>query len=147
MPKIINVWAFCEFNKYYSIFFPALINSYCLKSLIQETFIQMSINKRIAELIVQLGDTENSFSKRLGASSSAIFNIVNPKGRMSYPSGIVLEKILLINEPAGRVSAEWLMRGEGQIFSDADEKFKDPSFLRNTITSLEDRLKKLESKL
>jgi hypothetical protein len=107
----------------------------------------MSINSRIAELIEYLGDTENSFSKRIGASSSAIFNIVNPKGRMSYPSGMVLEKILAIDESDGRVSAEWLMRGEGQMFAKADGLFKDPSFLRNTINSLDERVKNLETRL
>lgn len=107
----------------------------------------MSINTRIAELITYLGDTENSFSKRLGASSSAIFNIVNPKGRMSYPSGLVLEKIFLIQENDGRVSAEWLMRGEGQMFTHNNENFKDPSFLKTTLNALDERVKNLETRL
>ena len=75
-----------------------------------------SINDRIGLLIESLKATENSFSKLMGVSSSAMFNIVNPKGRRSYPSGVVLEKILAFRSDNGRVSAEWLMRGEGVIF-------------------------------
>jgi hypothetical protein len=107
----------------------------------------MSINKRIAELIEYLGDTENSFSKRLGASSSAIFNIVNPKGRMSYPSGIVLEKILSINNPTGRVSAEWLMRGEGEMFLEIKNGSQFASSLIQELKSLNHRVETLEKKV
>lgn len=98
----------------------------------------MSINSRIAELIEYLGDTENSFSKRIGASSSAIFNIVNPKGRMSYPSGLVLEKILQLDKD-GRVSAEWLMRGEGLMILT-----QEGGAVLNSDSHLVNRVKKLE---
>lgn len=76
----------------------------------------MSINDRIAELIQVLGDKENSFAKRIDVSTSVVFNVVNQKGRRSYPSGPVLEKMLSIEKDGRRISAEWLMRGEGSMF-------------------------------
>lgn len=76
----------------------------------------MSINDRISQLIHALQDTENSFAKRIGVSASVIFNTVNPKGRRSYPSGPVLEKLLSLEKDGQRLSAEWLMRGEGEMF-------------------------------
>lgn len=78
----------------------------------------MSINKRIAEVIKSFGDSESAFAKRLGVSSSVMFNIVNPKGRMSYPSGPVLEKLLALELDGKQISAEWLMRGYGEMFSE-----------------------------
>lgn len=75
----------------------------------------MSINSRISELIKAFGDSESAFAKRLQVSSSVMFNIVNPKGRKSYPSGPVLEKILALELNGQRISAEWLMRGEGEM--------------------------------
>ena len=47
-----------------------------------------------------------------------MFNIVNPKGRMSYPSGPVLEKLLSLELEGKQISAEWLMRGKGEMFAE-----------------------------
>ncbi len=87
-----------------------------------------TINQRIAELIKEFGDSESGFAKRIQVSSSVMFNIVNPKGRKSYPSGPVLEKILDLENNGKKVSAEWLMRGDGQMYqSDQGEKISNPS--------------------
>lgn len=99
----------------------------------------MSINKRIGELIKVLGDSESAFAKRIGVSTSVIFNIVNPKGRMSYPSGVVLEKLLALEQDGKQISAEWLMRGRGEIFGsgrqiDSPEEALD--YLRETFRNL-----------
>lgn len=75
-----------------------------------------TINQRIASLIKEFGDSESGFAKRIGVSSSVMFNIVNPKGRKSYPSGPVLEKILDLEKEGKKISAEWLMRGTGEIY-------------------------------
>ena len=75
-----------------------------------------TINQRIASLIKDFGDSESGFAKRIDVSSSVIFNIVNPKGRKSYPSGPVLEKILDLEREGQRISAEWLMRGLGVMY-------------------------------
>ncbi len=77
----------------------------------------MSINQRISEVIHAFGDSESGFAKRIGVSSSVVFNIVNPKGRMSYPSGVMLEKLLALEKGGKVIAAEWLMRGNGEMFS------------------------------
>lgn len=69
-----------------------------------------------------------------------MFNIVNPKGRLSYPSGPVLEKILLLELEGNRISAEWLMRGEGEMFGAGSHGCQNTDealdFLRQTIEDL-----------
>lgn len=102
-----------------------------------------TINQRIAELIKAFGDSESGFAKRIEVSSSVMFNIVNKKGRMSYPSGPVLEKILGLEKDGERISAEWLMRGEGEMNSPKSAiQMTSPDaaldYLRETI----DRLKR-----
>lgn len=100
----------------------------------------MSINTRISELIKAFRDSESGFAKRLGVSSSVMFNIVNPKGRKSYPSGPVLEKILALSFNKKRVSAEWLMRGEGEMWQ-SEQNFSSPEdaleYLAQTISELQ----------
>lgn len=100
----------------------------------------MSINSRIGELIKALGDSESGFAKRINVSSSVMFNIVNPKGRKSYPSGPVLERILALERDGQRISAEWLMRGEGAMFGDNSASFSGPEaaldYLREEIERL-----------
>jgi len=99
----------------------------------------MSINARISELIKAFKDSESGFAKRLGVSSSVMFNIVNPKGRMSYPSGPVLEKILSLELMGKKVSAEWLMRGDGEMLQ-STAAFNGPEdalkYLADTIEDL-----------
>ena len=112
----------------------------------------MTINTRISELIYALRDNENSFAKRIGVSSSVIFNTVNPKGRGSYPSGPVLEKILSIDSEGKRVSAEWLMRGEGNMFlgdeslppGDTREIYKSIEELNKSVSKLQDDFEALK---
>lgn len=103
----------------------------------------MSINERIAEIIKAFGDSESAFAKRLEVSSSVMFNIVNPKGRLSYPSGPVLEKLLSLKLKGKRLSAEWLMRGEGQMLMEQSETISSPEqalqYLQDTIDELRKR--------
>lgn len=105
----------------------------------------MSINNRISALIKAFGDSESAFAKRIEVSSSVMFNIVNPKGRKSYPSGPVLEKILALRLEDKRVSAEWLMRGEGDMltkglgFGSPEEAL---AFLAESIKALKDKTEK-----
>lgn len=99
------------------------------------------INKRISLLIKDFGDSESGFAKRIGVSSSVMFNIVNPKGRKSYPSGPVLEKILGLENNGQKVSAEWLMRGNGKMYQgDFGQKIDSPEealdYLRGELIRL-----------
>lgn len=99
----------------------------------------MNINTRIAALIRAFNDTESGFAKRLDVSTSVMFNIVNPKGRQSYPSGPVLEKILALDLNGQRISAEWLMRGEGEMMQ-SSANFQQPeealAYLAEVIAEL-----------
>ncbi|MCE7992178.1 MAG: hypothetical protein HEP71_09370 [Roseivirga sp.] len=104
----------------------------------------MSINGRIADLIRVLHDNENLFAKRIDVSTSVVFNVVNPKGRRSYPSGPVLEKILSIEKDGNRVSAEWLMRGEGNMFLEAEGVFSvGTDEIEETIEQLTETVSRL----
>lgn len=104
----------------------------------------MSINDRIADLIGVLHDNENLFAKRIDVSTSVVFNVVNPKGRRSYPSGPVLEKILSIEKDGNRVSAEWLMRGEGSMFLGGEGVLlADTEVIEETIEQLTETVSKL----
>ncbi len=100
----------------------------------------MSINERVRQIAKAFGDSESGFAKRIEVSSSVMFNIVNPKGRLSYPSGPVLEKILSLELKGERVSAEWLMRGEGEMFNSEGSGFQNSdkalAFLKQTIDDL-----------
>lgn len=100
-----------------------------------------TINQRIAQLIKAFGDSESAFAKRIEVSSSVMFNIVNKKGRMSYPSGPVLEKILDLQIDDAQISAEWLMRGVGEMKSPkSGMEISSPEaaldYLRDTIAQL-----------
>ena len=103
-----------------------------------------TINQRINELIKDLGDSESGFAKRIGVSSSVMFNIVNPKGRLSYPSGPVLDKILSLEKEGRKISAEWLMRGVGDMYlTEGGLGINSPEaaldYLRDTIKALKDK--------
>lgn len=105
----------------------------------------MTINDRIQELILFLKDTENSFAKRIEVSTSVVFNIVNPKGRRSYPSGAILEKILAITFEGNLLSAEWLMRGQGGLFlTNVSQSTPAGSDLSKSIEELTNTVRKLQ---
>lgn len=102
------------------------------------------INDRILELIHFLKDTENSFAKRIDVSTSVVFNIVNPKGRRSYPSGAILEKILAISYEGELLSAEWLMRGNGSLFlTNVSQSYPENYDLYKSLADLTDTVSKL----
>ncbi len=74
-----------------------------------------TINRRIDRLIRELGLNKSGFSRRIDVHPTVIGNIVS--GRESKPSFEVLYRILVEFE---RVNATWLVKGEGEIFSDQD---------------------------
>ena len=74
------------------------------------------INDRITELIGQLEMNANSFADTIGVKSAVIYNIV--KGRRSKPSFEVLQKILMAFQA---INANWLLRGEGDLWKEENE--------------------------
>lgn len=71
------------------------------------------INDRIFKLIKVLEMNPTSFSDSIEVSVTVIFNII--KGRRSKPSYDLILKIL---KTYSRLNAEWLMKGEGSMWSD-----------------------------
>lgn len=95
-----------------------------------------------------MGLSENSFAKSISVSASVVFNMVNPKGRRSYPSGPVLEKILSLQKDGKRVSANWLIRGEGDMFEgDLSDAKLDVSEIERSVELLSLTLERLRKDL
>jgi len=108
----------------------------------------MIINDRISQLIEALGYNENAFAKTISVSASVVFNMVNPKGRRSYPSGPVLEKILSLEKDGNRVSANWLIRGEGEMFETTEsDRSVDTTEIEKSIDLLSLAVEKLRKDL
>ncbi|MFC2112829.1 hypothetical protein ACFLTA_06125 [Bacteroidota bacterium] len=77
------------------------------------------IGERIALLIKELGLNKNSFSKEIGLkNNSTITNIINnPKRSPSY------DVILRILTKYSQLNVRWLIAGQGQMFSIAEDSF------------------------
>ena len=76
-----------------------------------------SINQRIKFLIDELNLNSRAFSIKLGIDSTVMHNIIS--GRMSMPSYIVLEKILLTFD---NIDAKWLITGKGNAYEYSEEQ-------------------------
>ncbi len=78
-----------------------------------------NIGERIALLIKELGLNKNSFSKKIGLkNNSTITNIINnPKRSPSY------DVIFRILTRYPQLNVRWLIAGQGQIFSIAEDSF------------------------
>lgn len=68
-----------------------------------------SINQRIREFINSLGVNDNQFAKSIGITQSVIASMFS---RNTEPSSKVIVSIL---NAYANLSAEWLMRGEGEM--------------------------------
>lgn len=77
----------------------------------------MAINERISNLIGALDSNPNSFADEIGVTSPVIYNII--RGRRSKPSYEVLQKILMAYTT---LNANWLLRGEGDIWKEEEDK-------------------------
>ncbi len=90
------------------------------------------IGERIALLIKELGLNKNSFSKEIGLkNNSTITNIINNPNRS--PSYDVIFRIL---SKYHMLNVRWLIAGQGQMFSIAEDSF----------TNLNDRLSHVHRK-
>lgn len=98
----------------------------------------MAINDRISKLIGEVQMNPNSFADSIGVKSPVIYNIV--KGRRSKPSFDVLQKILIAFET---LNANWLLRGEGDIWKDSEANFA----LDRGYDSIDDKIMSLVNEL
>ena len=110
-----------------------------------------SICSRIRELISYYNISDRQFAIKIGVTQSVIGSMFQ---KQTEPSAKILKLILSSDE---RISAEWLMRGKGEMLlaseqptetEDRMNKLIDTiTFQQDTIKNLQARIKELEAEL
>lgn len=110
-----------------------------------------SICSRIRELISYYNISDRQFAIKIGVTQSVIGSMFQ---KQTEPSAKILKLILSSDE---RISAEWLMRGKGEMLltseqpSDAEDRMNKLidtiTFQQDTIKNLQARIKELEAEL
>lgn len=96
-----------------------------------------TINARIRELIQFSGITDNAFAKKIGVTQSVIASMFQ---RGTEPSAKVITSILLTFE---EISAEWLLRGKGNMLIQKEGTEPSIDKLKSivyTIANLQDEI-------
>lgn len=113
---------------------------------------------RIRQLIARMGSSTRAFALRCGLRQNTLSNQLNGMRELS------LQTVAAILEMNPQISAEWLMRGTGEIFNseqpnsaelerinklvDTIATLQDTINLKNeTIATLTERIKRLEAQL
>jgi plasmid maintenance system antidote protein VapI len=101
---------------------------------------------RITKLIESTGLNPTSFAAKIGVQQMTLWGQLNGKRKLS------LESVLAILNSYPELSAEWLMRGTGDMTkgNDAQEKRLDNlvdviSMQQETIRNLQDKIKQLQN--
>ncbi len=96
---------------------------------------ESTINGRIREFINYLDITDSAFAKKIGVTQSVIASMFL---RGTEPSAKVISSILAVFDD---ISAEWLLRGKGEMLISAnqskDENTERISRLVDTIATLQ----------
>lgn len=96
---------------------------------------ESTINGRIKEFINYLDITDSAFAKKIGVTQSVIASMFL---RGTEPSAKVISSILAVFDD---ISAEWLLRGKGEMLISAnqskDENTERISRLVDTIATLQ----------
>ena len=96
---------------------------------------ERTINGRIREFINYLDITDSAFAKKIGVTQSVIASMFL---RGTEPSAKVISSILAVFDD---ISAEWLLRGKGEMLISAnqskDENTERISRLVDTIATLQ----------
>lgn len=110
-----------------------------------------SICSRIREIINYYDISDRQFAIKIGVTQSVIGSMFQ---KQTEPSAKVLKLILSSDE---RISAEWLMRGNGEMLLTSEQptdtedrlnKLVDTiTFQQDTIKNLQARIKELEAEL
>lgn len=110
-----------------------------------------SICSRIREIINYYNISDRQFAIKIGVTQSVIGSMFQ---KQTEPSAKVLKLILSSDE---RISAEWLMRGNGEMLLTSEQptdtedrlnKLVDTiTFQQDTIKNLQARIKELEAEL
>lgn len=101
---------------------------------------------RISKLIESTGLNPTSFAAKIGVQQMTLWGQLNVKRKLS------LDSVLAILNSYPELSAEWLMRGTGDMMkgNDAQEKRLDNlvdviSMQQETIRNLQDKIKQLQN--
>ena len=84
-----------------------------------------SIIQRIAEIITSKGFSENSFAKQIGSNQRTINQQLRGDRKLS------LDTVCNVISSFGDISAEWLLRGEGNM-NKSEEKNSDIHIMYET---------------
>ena len=103
-----------------------------------------SIIQRIAEIITSKGFSENSFAKQIGSNQRTINQQLRGDRKLS------LDTVCNVISSFGDISAEWLLRGEGNM-NKSEEKNSDIHTMyetsRKQILLRDERIRDLEIEL
>ena len=103
-----------------------------------------SIIQRIAEIITSKGFSENSFAKQIGSNQRTINQQLRGDRKLS------LDTVCNVINSFGDISAEWLLRGEGNM-NKSEEKSSDIHIMyetsRKQILLRDERIRDLEIEL
>lgn len=103
-----------------------------------------SIIQRIAEIITSKGFSENSFAKQIGSNQRTINQQLRGDRKLS------LDTVCNVINSFGDISAEWLLRGEGNM-NKSEEKSSDIHIMYETslkqILLRDKRIRDLEIEL
>ena len=103
-----------------------------------------SIIQRIAEIITSKGFSENSFAKQIGSNQRTINQQLRGDRKLS------LDTVCNVISSFGDISAEWLLRGEGNM-NKSEEKNSDIHIMyetsRKQILLRDERIRDLEIEL
>ena len=96
----------------------------------------MGINERIAELLVINKIDQKTLALEIGVTLAAINKVIKGNGT---PGSKVLMSILSVYSD---ISAEWLMRGEGQVFRSGEsaEKVQKTKSIVEEVKDIKARL-------
>lgn len=98
-----------------------------------------TIGERFAQLIESLGMNENSFAKSIDKSRSMIGFVVSGKSKPGF------EFLEVVCKKFPRVSRDWLITGEGEMFK--AEQGPSDSYLKEHLHTLEENFNRLASQL
>lgn len=113
---------------------------------------------RIKQLITRMGSSTRAFALRCGLRQNTLSNQLNGMRELS------LQTVAAILEMNPQVSAEWLMRGTGEMFNSEQPNSAELDRINklvntiatlqdtidaksNTISNLKERIKQLETQL
>ena len=103
-----------------------------------------SIIQRIAEIITSKGFSDNSFAKLIGSNQRTINQQLRGDRKLS------LDTVCNVISSFGDISAEWLLRGEGNM-NKSEEKNSDIHIMyetsRKQILLRDERIRDLEIEL